>query len=179
MFESFHQDARQVVVLAQEEARQARHEATGTEHLLLGLRATDGVAAQALDAAGLQLADLRDRVNGLHGESLDGDALSTVGIDLAEVRRATEANFGSGALDRPVRRWQGGHIRLSAEAKKSLELAVRAAVRRGDQYIGTGHLLLGVLSSDKGSARQLLSAADVDVDAMRRDVEARLDRPAA
>jgi ATP-dependent Clp protease ATP-binding subunit ClpC len=56
MFERFTERARQVIVLAQEEARTLKHGAIGTEHILLGLlRENDGLAAQALQSIGLWL----------------------------------------------------------------------------------------------------------------------------
>ena len=63
MFERFTDRARRVLVLAQEEARLLNHDFIGTEHLLLGLiHEGDGVAAKALAAAGITLADARRRV---------------------------------------------------------------------------------------------------------------------
>ncbi|MGH2850016.1 MAG: Clp protease N-terminal domain-containing protein [Solirubrobacteraceae bacterium] len=64
VFERFTERARQVVVLAQEEARTLRHPFIGTEHLLLGLlRDEDGVAARALAGCGVTLIDARRRVD--------------------------------------------------------------------------------------------------------------------
>ena len=60
MFERFTESARQVVVLAQEEARKLRHGYIGTEHLLLGLLRENGRAATTLDAHGVQLAAARE-----------------------------------------------------------------------------------------------------------------------
>jgi len=63
MFERFTDQSRQVVVLAQEEARLLGHTDIGTEHILLGLlREDDGVAHQALDSLGIRLQPARDRV---------------------------------------------------------------------------------------------------------------------
>ena len=66
MFERFTERARRVVVLAQEEARMLDHDYVGTEHILLGLiREGDGVAAQVLVGAGVDLNLARQRVIGL------------------------------------------------------------------------------------------------------------------
>ena len=94
MFERFTERARQVVVLAQDEARSLRHNYIGTEHLLLGLlREEEGLAARALESLGVTLEDTR-----------------------AKVREAV----GEGALDAPVT----GQIPFTADAKKTLELAL-------------------------------------------------------
>ena len=63
MFERFTERARQVVVLAQDEARELRHDYIGTEHVLLGLlREEDGVAARVLASLGVELDAVRDEV---------------------------------------------------------------------------------------------------------------------
>ena len=68
MFERFTERARQVVVLAQEEARGLKHNYIGTEHLLLGLlREQEGVAARALESCGVTLAEVRDQVGRIVG----------------------------------------------------------------------------------------------------------------
>jgi ATP-dependent Clp protease ATP-binding subunit ClpC len=63
VFERFTERARQVPVLAQDEARAFRHDYIGTEHLLLGLlREGDGVAARVLDSLGIEIEDVRERL---------------------------------------------------------------------------------------------------------------------
>ena len=103
MFERFTQDARVVVVRSQEEARELGHDHIGTEHVLLAMLAHgEGTAAQALAACGMTADDVRRRVvegNRTERDPLDPEALASLGIDLDEVRRATEATFGPGALD--------------------------------------------------------------------------------
>ncbi len=69
MFERFTDRARRVIVLAQEEARNLKHNYLGTEHILLGLiREGEGVAAKALEALGITLEDVRDQVIDIIGE---------------------------------------------------------------------------------------------------------------
>ena len=69
MFERFTERARQVVVLAQEEARDLKHNYIGTEHLLLGLlREGDGVAARVLSALDVSLEDVRGTIMRIVGE---------------------------------------------------------------------------------------------------------------
>ena len=63
MFELFTEGARQVIVLAQEEARALRHNYIGTEHLLLGLfREQEGLAARVFMSLGIVVEDVRDRL---------------------------------------------------------------------------------------------------------------------
>jgi ATP-dependent Clp protease ATP-binding subunit ClpC len=75
VFERFTERARQVVVLAQEEARAFRHNYIGTEHLLLGLlREEEGVAARVLEALDVSLEEVRAEVARIIGE---GDEVAT------------------------------------------------------------------------------------------------------
>src|SRR5450756_1199196 len=69
MFERFTEHARQVIVLAQEEARVLRHNYIGTEHLLLGLlREADGVAARVLGTLEVSLEEVRGEIQRIVGE---------------------------------------------------------------------------------------------------------------
>jgi ATP-dependent Clp protease ATP-binding subunit ClpA len=182
MFERFSVSARHAVVLARDEAVRAGGNAIGCEHLLLALlNERHGAAGQALTAAGLDLTDLRARVaTGMDGarKPLDAEALASLGIDLDTVRRATEAAFGRGALDRAARpprtgRTPGG-LHLTADAKKSLQLALLGTVRVGQREITSGQLLIGIIDQKENTALRLLAAAGVDAASLRADVLARL-----
>lgn len=184
MFERFTSEARAVVVLAQEEARQLRHPLIGTEHLLLAmLTGGTGPGAQALRDRGLDATDVRRRIAGIidpAGGELDPAALATLGIDLEEVRRATEASFGPGALDARGRAsMPKGHIPFSKRAKKVLELSLREALRLGHRHIGEGHVLLGLIREGEGVAAQVLVEAHVDLPALRDDVTRLISSEAA
>lgn len=174
MFERFSDEARLVVRLAQDEARRFRHGWIGTEHLLIALlEEGDGSAAQVLRGHGLSVPDLRRRVVGAAGpsaEGLDPDALAVLGIDLNEVRRVTEENFGPGALERGRRPVKNGHIPFSGRAKKVLELSLREAMRLKHDYIGTGHILLGLLREGEGLAARILADAGADLGDLRDEV---------
>ena len=179
MFERFCQDARRAVVRAREEAAVAGQGEIGCEHLLLGLLAEPGPAAAAMTAAGLELTALRSRLPQAGREepdTLDADALASVGIDLDQVRRAAEATFGPGALDRArrARSRRPGRMRLTAEAKKALELALRAAVELRHRELTGGHLMIGILNQGHNGALDLLSAFAASPAALRADVIARL-----
>jgi ATP-dependent Clp protease ATP-binding subunit ClpA len=184
MFERFSQEARLVVQRAQEEARRLRHPLIGTEHLLLAMAdADEGPGTQALRDRGLDAANLRLRVVGIvgpPGDELDPQALATLGIDLEEVRRVTEASFGPGALDARGRKpMPPGHIPFSKRAKKVLELSLREALRLGHNYIGNGHILLGLIREGEGVAAQVLVEAGVDLAGLRDDVTRLISSEAA
>jgi ATP-dependent Clp protease ATP-binding subunit ClpC len=75
VFERFTEKARQVVVLAQDEARTLNHNYIGTEHLLLGLlRVEDGIAARALESIGVTLEDARAQVSRIIGTGEEAPA---------------------------------------------------------------------------------------------------------
>lgn len=171
MFERFTKRARTVVVHAQEIARERRSATIGSEHLLLGLFAVpDGLAATILQRLQVDRADVEADLG--RGAPFDAEGLATLGIDLDEVRRQAEETFGPGALDRTRAargRWHGGHIPFERDAKKALELALREAVRLGHGFIGTEHVLLGLLHD--GRARDVLVARGVGLDGTRALVE--------
>lgn len=208
MFERLTDEARQVLVLAQEQSRDLGHDWLGTEHLLLGLVARrEGVAADLLAEAGLDLTTLRGTVlTSIGGAStIDGSgilgsdgeaALRSLGIDMDFVRSRIDEMFGRGALERPIpprrrghpllgrrrRRCShpptGPHLPLAARAKKSLELALREALRLRHRSIGPEHILLGILRVDDCLAAQILVTRGIDVDELRERVVARLGQVA-
>ena len=109
MFERFTQDARQVVVEAQDEARRLHHGRIGTEHLLLALLMRKTPTAAVLVRHGLTRDAVTQSVMGYVGSgALDADALTSLGIDLDAVRTTVEASFGPGALDVEGHRPPGG-----------------------------------------------------------------------
>ena len=140
MRERFTDRARQVVVLAQEEARMLNHNYVGTEHLLLGLlREGDGIAAQALTSLGIGLDAVRQQVEGIIG-------------------RGTQPPSAS------------GQIPFTPRAKKVLELSLREALQLGHDYIGTEHILLGLIREGDGVAAQILINSGVDLNQTRYQV---------
>ncbi|HEX8754109.1 MAG TPA: ATP-dependent Clp protease ATP-binding subunit [Solirubrobacterales bacterium] len=145
MFERFTERARQVVVLAQEEARTLKHNYIGTEHILLGLlREEEGLAARVL-------------------ESLD--------ITVERVRSQVVRIVGSGE------EVTSGQIPFTPRAKKVLELALREALSLGHNYIGTEHILLGLVRENEGVAARILLDFDADSDKIRNEVIRMLSGP--
>jgi ATP-dependent Clp protease ATP-binding subunit ClpA len=180
VFERFTERARGAVVFAQEEARDLHHHHIDTEHLLLGLlRDRTSVGYEALDRLGIRLDDVRSEVVRVGGQGSpvtlgeeDAEALRVIGIDLDEVRRRVEDVFGQGALERfaSARRRRGrrracgpsvGYIRFTPRAKKVLELALREAKALRHDYIGTEHILLGLVREREGLAAGMLAERDV------------------
>jgi ATP-dependent Clp protease ATP-binding subunit ClpA len=186
VFERFTASARTAVIGAQAEARNLRHGYIGTEHLLFGIADGPGVAAQLLSDFGIERTSIRARIIAIVGQGgsggLDADALRSIGIDLEEVRRHVEETFGPGALeaarwerDRPRRRlWKrrsqcagGGHIPFTPRAKKVLELSLRESLQLKDNFIGTEHVLLGILREGQGVAAMILAEQGLDYEIAR------------
>jgi Clp amino terminal domain, pathogenicity island component len=154
LFERFSEEARQVVVLAQDEAQALGHgwigtehllaqdEAQalghgwiGTEHLLAGLLRVGGVATTAFESAGVDLERVRGEMIRLIGAT---DAMAT------------------------------GQIPFTPQAKKALEMTLRQAITLtgGGHGILPEHIALGVLGEQRGTAARILKDTDVDVDAV-------------
>jgi ATP-dependent Clp protease ATP-binding subunit ClpA len=165
MFERFTEQARQILVLAQEEARSLGHDYLGTEHLLLGVtRADAGLAPRLLADEGVRRDELRREIArriGIGG--FDRDALATIGIDLDRVRAAVEATFGPGALDRK----RCGSIPFTPRAKRAFERALQEARALGSDYIASEHLLLA-LAQPGGIAADVLAERGLTHDRVER-----------
>lgn len=188
MFEHFTLASRSVVVDAQLQARRMGHDYLGCEHLLFGVCSSTTEAGTVLRAAGTTPEAVEATTRRLVGgpfESLDRDALASVGIDLDLVRTKVEAAFGAGALNptrRRGRRWRrrrcsdtgSGHLRLTERAKQCLELSLREARSLGCRHIDVEHLALALLSMSDGLARPILSqTADLSTAQLRSAI---LDR---
>jgi hypothetical protein len=143
VFERFTERARQVVVLAQEEARTLCHQHIGTEHLLLGLlREEAGIGARALVRAGVALEDARRRVS---------------------------------EIVPPGEEPRQGQMPFTPRAKRTLELALRAAQRLGDRYIDTEHLLLGLTLDPEGVASRVIRDLGADTESLANAVQSERD----
>ena len=168
MFERFTDKARKVVVAAKAKATERGDDQIRPVHMLYGLAATDGVAARALTALGVDAAAVEREIErgasagpgsgasagprDSRDETAEGDAeaLAAIGIDLDEIRRKIEDSFGPGALERVPLTPRGplnwtGRLPLNDQAKLSLALALKEVRALHHNYIGTEHLLLGLL----------------------------------
>ena len=168
MFERFTEEARWVVVHAQEEARDLRSERIEPVHLLLALTRDPGKGGTTLRGAGVEPDRLREA---LSRRALDADALAAVGIDLDAVRSAAEAAFGPGALDRgkPV---PTGHLPFSDECKRVLEQTLRYVTRTQQKRIDSGHVLVGLLAVADPAVTRLLQQLGTDPDSLREQAAA-------
>jgi ATP-dependent Clp protease ATP-binding subunit ClpA len=123
----------------------------------------------------------------------DAAALRTVGIDLDQVRRAAEATFGPGVLDRPPtwrcrHRSPFGHQRRLGDAsgelpfmprtKRALERARKEADRSGAGDLDVDHLLLGLLDPKGNTAVEVIRHLGTDPELVREHVRARRDAAA-
>ena len=145
MFERFTERARQVVVLAQDEARALRHNYIGTEHILLGLlREEEGLAARVLESLDITVEEVRAQVARIVGK---GDAVAS------------------------------GQIPFTPRAKKVLELSLREALSFGHNYVGTEHILLGLVRENEGVAARVLLDFDADDEKIRDEIVRMISGP--
>jgi hypothetical protein len=98
------------------------------------------------------------------GEGVAGQAMESLGITLEAVRTQVGTFVGPG--DTPP----SGHIPFTPRAKKVLELSLREALQLGDNFIGTEHILLGLIREGEGLATQALVALGFDLGEVRRRV---------
>jgi small GTP-binding protein len=101
-------------------------------------------------------------------EGVAAQALYSLNVTLDEVREQVESIVGFGVEGTST---QG---RLTSRSKKVLEFALREALELGHNYIGTEHVLLGLVRESEGVAARVLSNLDVEPDEVRREVVGRL-----
>ena len=97
-------------------------------------------------------------------QGLARHALQAMGLDVTELRQEIEALTGRGDSA------PSGHIPFTPRAKKSLELSLRESVQLTSGYIGTEHLLLGLIREGEGPGSQVLAAHGVTLDGARETV---------
>mgnify|MGYP000379269004 FL=1 len=130
----FTQSAIKVLKLAQYEAKHLKHAHVGTEHILLGL---------------------------LHeGTNVAAKALSSIGIDLYTVRQRVHELVEKEDFDD----LETEEIGYSPEAKTIMEYAVEQAQALGHDYIGTEHILLGIIYDTESIACEILISLGADLD---------------
>ncbi len=149
MFERFTERARKVIILAREEAIRLGHNFVGTEHLLLGL---------IREGDGLAVAILKKKL----------------GVNLAALKAEVERLVSSGSEFSP-----SGEIPFTSQAKKVLEYAISEARSLGHNYIGTEHLLLGLIREGEGIASMVLRDFGVSAAAARAQAQELLGEQAS
>jgi ATP-dependent Clp protease ATP-binding subunit ClpC len=98
------------------------------------------------------------------GEGVAAKALESLGISLEAVRSQVEEIIGQG------QQAPSGHIPFTPRAKKVLELSLREALQLGHNYIGTEHILLGLIREGEGVAAQVLVKLGADLNKVRQQV---------
>jgi ATP-dependent Clp protease ATP-binding subunit ClpC len=98
------------------------------------------------------------------GEGVAAKALESLGISLDKVRQQVEEIIGAGQSP------PSGHIPFTPRAKKVLELSLREALQLGHNYIGTEHILLGLIREGEGVAAQVLVKLGADLNKVRQQV---------
>ena len=142
--------SRNCVNAAFEEARMLGHDSLGDEDLLLGvLRADEGVAVEALSSLDITLEGVREESRERFSE-----ALSSIGISLEDIRREAGDAFEMRIPD-------NRRIPFSPRAKKALVEARKEMRRLGDNYLGTEHILLGMMRNEDGTAVRILARMGV------------------
>jgi ATP-dependent Clp protease ATP-binding subunit ClpC len=136
---NFTERVRKVLQMAREEAQRLHHEYVGTEHILLGL--------------------IRE------GEGVAAAVLQNLNVDLEEVQQKIEETVKKGKAAQAT----GPDLPYTSRAKKVLELAMSEARELNHSYVGTEHLLLGLLREEKGIAAQVLTDAGVNLEAARQE----------
>jgi excisionase family DNA binding protein len=151
-FDKFNDEARQVLNFAQEEAQSFKHSYIGTEHLLLGLlREEEGLAVQVLRNLSIELKRVREAVEFIIGHG---------------------KHVGSGDIGLTPR-----ETGLTPRAKKVIELAVDEARRLDHHYIGTEHILVGLIREGEGIAAGVLESLGVNLELARAEVLRAIDQP--
>jgi ATP-dependent Clp protease ATP-binding subunit ClpC len=136
---NFTERVRKVLAMAREEAARLHHEYVGTEHILLGL--------------------IRE------GEGVAAAVLQNLSVDLDEIQQKIEETVKKGKAAQTT----GPDLPYTSRAKKVLELAMSEARELNHSYVGTEHLLLGLLREEKGIAAQVLTDTGVNLDAARAE----------
>ena len=136
---NFTERVRRVLQMAREEAQRLHHEYVGTEHILLGL--------------------IRE------GEGVAAAVLQNLNVDLDEVQQKIEETVKKGKAVQAT----GPDLPYTSRAKKVLELSMSEARELNHSYVGTEHLLLGLLREEKGIAAQVLTESGVNLDAARTE----------
>ena len=143
MFGRFTERAQKVLALALEEAVRLGHKDIGTEHVLLGLiREGEGIAAKALQSLGLGLDKIQSEVESLIG-------------------RGTEQQGNTTSSHTP---------NYTPRAKKVIELSMDEARKLGHTYVGTEHILLGLIREGEGIAARIMNNLGVSLNKARQQV---------
>ncbi|RSM37506.1 hypothetical protein DMA12_36680 [Amycolatopsis balhimycina DSM 5908] len=194
MNRAFDDGARRIVGRAQQQAHALGHRGIGCEHLLFAVAESPDPAGAVLREHGLTPAHVTAQTRRLLSgtatlfDSLDGDALATLGIDLQIVRQTVEATFGPEALRparlSPRRRWYhrrrprrpGRHLPVTGRAQRCLDAAVHEAKRAGSTAVDATALAVAVVTADGGLVPRIVHTTGVPAEALRTAILRRARR---
>jgi ATP-dependent Clp protease ATP-binding subunit ClpA len=192
MFERFTTAARTAVFDARAKATARGEDHIGPLHLLSALTTGDSVATRALAEQGVDAAAIEQELGPAPADdTVDATALQAIGIDLDEIRQRVEESFGEGALERVRNGPHGalgrmgrmGRSPLTDDAKQALAESLKEARSLHHNYIGTEHLLLGLLRAadrrQRGGFRLALGHLGLDYPTTRQYVIDHLARDSA
>ena len=150
---------KKVIEFAIDESRKLGHSHVGTEHLLLGLVREGGhVGAKVLESLGLTLEKVRDQV------------IATLGLPRREVGASAPESVPPhvfGTHPQSTGQFTGPFDRFTDRAKRVLALAQDEAIRFNHNYIGTEHILIGLIREEEGVAARVLRTLGVELDKAR------------
>ena len=178
MFERFDQDARAAIAKAREEAARAGSREIRTEHLLLGLMDKPGDATDVLEAVQADPEEVRAAVPQVEAARLAAADTATAGTAAGtapapeaglppEVTLAAEAPPGEPAPHGPGAPLD---LRLTRNARRALDLALRTAHRFRHDHVSSGHLLLSIIEQPDSGAVEALKVAGIHVGTLRTDI---------
>jgi ATP-dependent Clp protease ATP-binding subunit ClpA len=160
--------AKKVLEFAIDEARAFQHDYIGTEHLLLGLiRLKDSRAAEVMASQRLRYDDVRQKII---------ETLATMPTRPAVVMEPVDPQYRREEPRRvaPARTNAGHFDRFTDRARNIMTFARREAIRFNHDFIGTEHILLGLIIEGSGVAANVLEDLDVDLEKTKKEVESRL-----
>jgi ATP-dependent Clp protease ATP-binding subunit ClpA len=176
MFERFDPDARAAIAKAREEAARAGSKEIRTEHLLLGLMDKPGDATDVLEAVQADPDEVRAAVPQVEAaRSAAPDAPDTA--DAPEAPATAEVPPGDATPPGPGVPLD---LRLTRNARRALDLALRTAHRFRHDHVSSGHLLLSIIEQPDSGAVEALKVAGIHVGTLRTDILRQLtEAPAA
>jgi ATP-dependent Clp protease ATP-binding subunit ClpC len=140
MFERFTDEARRSLVFAHDEGMEWGHNYLGCEHLVIGL--------------------LRE------SDGIAGRALISLGVTLELARKRLEHILGQG----PLKTGMSMKVPFTPRAKQALELSAAEALELGHNYIGTEHVLLGILKQNENLGCRILTELEVETPMARAKI---------
>lgn len=149
-FENFTEKAKEALAIAQDILKSNNQTQMGTEHMLLGLLAqSEGIVPEILTILGIDVGDARARVNEI-------------------ARLSGESKYSRGGLV---------EIYITPRAKRAIDFAVEEAKKLGDNYVGTEHLLLGIIREGEGAGAIVLKDMGVTLQKVHQAIKSLRGKP--